>query len=332
MRYEFEARAKENLDIDVTGPAGAYESLVTKKVREFAELQANSHQKALELANKVSSTEDFDAAVALNAKKVRPSSVGDFVAGKIKNFFTGNSREDIEEEALLAITEGPMSKNSEKLNVFMKEYNRTKDVVGSFDFANFVVPEPTEEDKLFKVDEKVIYKEIGDTVYQVTTTKKENRNTGDIREEESVKAIEPTEEGFTGASAKAFSTIFNYGKDGRDELTTDAFADFAREAKDLGIRPEAPLSLKDFTTLGEIYSKYTDNPQNLRDQFRQDQILNIQEVLISDAEEIKAMIAGLEEDPSKRKQLVQVLRYRLAELMNLSESMITGRTNYVEMQ
>ena len=70
----------------------------------------------------------------------------------------------------------------------------------------------------------------------------------------------------------------------------------------------------------------------MRDQFRQDQILNIQEVLISDAEEIKAMVAGLEDDPLKRNQLVQVLRFRLAELMNLSESMVTGRTNYVEMQ
>ena len=44
------------------------------------------------------------------------------------------------------------------------------------------------------------------------------------------------------------------------------------------------------------------------------------------------MVAGLEDDPLKRNQLVQVLRFRLAELMNLSESMVTGRTNYVEMQ
>lgn len=332
MRPEFEARAKTELDMDVTGPAGAYESLVSKKVRELAEQQAEAHRTALELANKVSSTEDFDATVAINAKKARPSSVGSLITGGIKNFFTGRSREDIEEEALLAITEGPMSDNAEKLNVFMKEYNRTKDLVGSFDFANFVVPEPTSEDRLFKIDEEVTFKEIGDVVYEITTTKKTNRNTGEIISKENIKEVDSSEEGFTGASAKAFSTIFNYGKDGRDELTTDAFANFAREAKELGIRPEAPLSLEEFTALGKIYSKYTDDPQNLRDQFRQDQILNIQEVLISDAEQIKSLVAGLEEDPAKRNQLIQVLRYRLAELMRLSESMVTGRTNYVEVQ
>ena len=328
----FDARAKAQLGIDIVGPAGPYESVKEKTLREIASEQAKAYRNALEAAGKIADQEDFESAVALNAKKARPSNLGNYVTNKISSFFTGKTKEEVEQEALAAITEGPMSENAEKLNVFMDEFNRTKDLVGSFDFANFVVPEPTSEDALFQIKEAVTHKEIGGAVYEVTTTTKTNRNNGDSKTEETVKEIASTEAGLGTTSAKAFSTIFNYGKDGRDELTTDAFAQFAREAKDLNIRPEAPLSLEQFTTLGNIYSKYTDDPQNLRDQFRQDQILNLQGVLISDAEELKAMVAGLEDDPVKRNQLVQVLRFRLAELMNLSESMVTGRTNYVEMQ
>lgn len=326
----FDARAKAQLGLDVVGPGGAYEAVKEETLREIAKKQAIAYRAALAAAGKVSDQENFEAAIALNAKKARPSNLGSYVSSKINSFFSGKSNEEIEQEALAAITKGPMSENAEKLNVFMDEFNRTKNLVGAYDFANFVVPEASEDDK-YKTDEKISYKEINDVTYEITETKKTNRNTGETKSSESIKEVASTQEGFSGSSAKAFSSIFNYGTNGRDELTTEAFANFAREAKDLNIRPEAPLTLKEFTTLGRIYSKYTDDPQNLRDQFRQDQILNVQEILISDAEEIKAMVAGLEEDPTKRTELVQLLRYRLAELMRLSESMVTGRTNYVEM-
>lgn len=326
----FDARAKAQLGIDVVGPIGAYESVKEKTLREIAKEQAKAYRNALEAAGKVADQEDFEAAVSLNAKKARPSNLGSYVSNKINSFFSGKTNEDIEQEALAAITEGPMSENAEKLNVFMDEFNRTKDLIGAYDFANFVVPELSEEEK-YLTSTKSSFQEIGDEVYYITTTTTKNRRTGETNEKDTKQDVEKVSDNFSGTAAKAFSTIFNYGKDGRDELTTDAFAKFVREAKDAGINPEAPLSLTEFKTLGKLYNQYTDEPSNLRDSFRQDQILNVQEILISDAEEIQALIAGFEEDPEKQKQLTRVLQNRLVQLMKLSESMITGRQSYSEL-
>ena len=331
MRPLFEARAKETLDIDVAGPAGAYNDMVTTQVRQFAKQQSEAHRRALVLANNISDKGDYESVVALNAKAARPTSVGKALTGGIARLFTGKSKEDIDQEALLAITEGPMSENAEQLNVFMKEYNASKDLVGAYDFAKFVVPDPTAEDRLFKVDETMAYEEINDVTYEVTTTKKTNRNTGEVTSAQEVKKVAGSAEAFSATGAKAFNTIFNYGKDGRDELTTEAFATFAKQASELGIRPEAPLTLKAFNTLGNLYSTFTTDKLNLRDTFRQEQILNLQEFLITDSQEIDALIAGFTEDPEEQKRLTSFVTSSFIDIMNRARSAVTGRTPYNEL-
>lgn len=324
MRPVFEARAKENLDIDVTGPAGAYNDMVTTQVRQFAKQQSDAHRRALVLANNISDKGDYESVVALNAKAARPTSVGKALTGGIARLFTGKSKEDIDQEALLAITEGPMSENAEQLNVFMKEYNSSKDLVGAYDFAKFVVPDPTAEDRLYKTDEVTTVEEIGKVTYQVTTIKKTNRNTGEVTSAEEVKKLDNTAEAFDAAGAKSFSSIFNYGKTGQQQLTTEAFASFAKAAKELNIRPEAPLNLQEYVKLGNLYSTFTTDKLNLRDTFRQDQILNLQEVLVTRVQNIQAMIAAAETDPDKRDQLTGTLAFEIKQLMDFSSSIVTG--------
>ena len=72
----FDARAKAQLGLDVVGPGGAYEAVKEETLREIAEKQATAYRAALAAAGKVSDQENFEAAIALNAKKARPSNLG----------------------------------------------------------------------------------------------------------------------------------------------------------------------------------------------------------------------------------------------------------------
>lgn len=334
FRPQFEARAKETLDKDIVGSAGAYESMVTREVRRLAEEQAKAYSQALEAANSLATQEDFNSMLALNAKQTRGTNLVDAGVKGVKRFFTGKTQEDIDQEALLAIQEDEFVDNAEKLNIFMEEYNRTKDLVGSYDFANFVVPKPSEED-LFETKTEIKYVEFNDTVYKQTIEQKYSRNTGEQAGPPTTELAvvdSETSEDFSLDALKDFNTVFNYGKNGRDELTTEGFASFAREAKELGINPEAPVSLTEFRALGKLYNKYTTDENNLRDSFRQDQILNFQNTLISTSQDIQSMVAGFEEDPVKRNQMYQELNARLMQLMKMSESLVTGRISFNDLQ
>ena len=177
MRPQFEARAKEVVPFDRVGRAGAYDEMVTAEVRKMAEEQAAAYNRALEAANNLSSEEDFANMVALNAKEAKATNILDAATRSIGRFFTGRSAQDVEEDAFNAITNGRMSQNAEKMALFMEEYERTKDLVSAFDFANFVIPEPSEEER-FVTDKKTKYVELGNRVYKTTKTTKTDRNTG----------------------------------------------------------------------------------------------------------------------------------------------------------
>lgn len=304
MRPQFEARAKEVVPFDRVGPAGAYDELVTAEVRKMAEQQAAAYEKALGAANSLGSQEDFDNMLALNAKDARATNLLDAATRSVGRFFTGRSAQDVEEDALNAITTGRMSQNAEKLNVFMEEYNRTKDLQGSYDFANLVVPEPTKEER-FLESTKVEYVELGDNIYKRETVQRTDRNTGEVetiqKKPELAVEFEDAEE-TEAAAVKSLMSTFNYGTNARDELTTPAFAEFVRSAKELNINPEQPKTVEEYQQLAELYNARTVDKNNLRNPFQEEQIINFQEILLNDAVDIQAFLAIMKTGTEEEKQ------------------------------
>jgi hypothetical protein len=329
MRPQFEARAKEVVPFDRVGPAGAYDEMVTAEVRKMAEQQAAAYEKALRAANNLGSQEDFDNMLALNAKDARATNLLDAATRSVGRFFTGRSAQDVEEDALNAITNGRMAQNAEKLNVFMEEYNRTKDLQGSYDFANLVVPEPTEEER-YITSTKTEYTELGDNIYKRVTTIKKDRNTGKVDEFEDkpVLAIEFEDPEETKAAAvKSLMSTFNYGTNARDELTTPAFAQFVRDAKSLNINPEQPKTVEEYQQLAELYNARTVDKNNLRDPERADRIAQYQSVLAGEAVKLESfinLISTMDEDPEKRQDAILKIATILNNITQLSEAMVTG--------
>lgn len=338
MRPQFEARAKEIVPFDRVGPAGAYDEMVTAEVRKMAEEQSAAYNRALEAANNLGSEEDFANMVALNAKEAKATNILDAATRTVGRFFTGRSAQDVEEDALNAITNGRMSNNAEKLNIFMEEYNRTKDLQGSYDFANLVVPEPTEEER-FLESKKIEYVELGDNIYKRETVERKDRNTGEIKieqkEPELATEFQDNEE-TEAAAVKGLMSTFNYGTNARDELTTPAYAEFVRQARDTEvtgmtnpINPEQPRTLEEYRALAEIYNGLTTDKNNLRDSFRQEQIINFQELLLNDAVDIQAFLAimktGTEEEKDEAIRGVAAL---INSLMERSEKAVTNTTSF----
>jgi len=329
MRPQFEARAKEIVPFDRVGPAGAYDEMVTAEVRKMAEEQAAAYNRALEAANNLSSEEDFANMVALNAKEAKATNILDAATRSIGRFFTGRSAQDVEEDAFNAITNGRMSQNAEKMALFMEEYERTKNLVSAFDFANFVVPDVDEEER-YITSTKTQYIELGDNIYKRVTTIKEDRNTGKVDEFEAKPqlAIELEDpEAIREAALKARITAFNYGKDARNFLTTPSFAEFTRAAKSLNINPENPKTSEEYDILSELYNAQTVDKNNLKDPERAERIAQYQSVLAGEAVKLESfinLISTMDEDPEKRQDAIVKIATILNNITQLSEAMVTG--------
>ena len=299
-----EARLKETVPHDRVGPAGAFNALVTAEARKMAEAEAEAFNKALEAADNLGDEEDFINMIALNSKKAKATNILDAGFRSFSRLFSGNSAQDLEEKALDAIVSGPMSKNAEKLNIFMEEYNRTKDIQGAKNFADVVIPEPSEEER-FLESTKVEYVELGDNIYKRETVQRTDRNTGEVetiqkKPELAVEFEDPEE---TEASAvKSLMSTFNYGTNARDELTTPAFAQFVRDAKSLNINPEQPKTVEEYQQLAELYNARTVDKNNLRNPFQEEQIINFQEILLNDAVDIQAFLAIMKTGTEEEKQ------------------------------
>ena len=338
MRPQFEARAKEIVPFDRVGPAGAYDEMVTAEVRKMAEQQAEAYSKALEAANNLGSEEDFANMIALNAKEAKATNILDAATRTVGRFFTGRSAQDVEEDALNAITNGRMSNNAEKLNIFMEEYNRTKDLQGSYDFANLVVPEPAEKER-FLESRKIEYVELGDKIYKRETVERKDRNTGAIKIEQKLPEVADEfqdDEKTEAAAVKGLMSSFNYGTNARDELTTPAYAEFVRRARDPEvtgmknpINPEQPRTIEEYRKLAEIYNGLTTDKNNLRDAFRQEQVINFQELLLNDAVDIQAFLAIMKTGTKEEKdEAIRGVAALINSLMERAETAVTGTTSF----
>ena len=129
-----------------------YSSVVDKRTKAVAKTYADSYRELTRLSDRVLSEEDFEAQLALHTNKGLSQDVGQYALREISEFFGGKSREDIELEALTAITEGPMAQNAQALDTFMKAYRSVGSLARAQDFTDVVVGKIS-DDKLITVEE-----------------------------------------------------------------------------------------------------------------------------------------------------------------------------------
>jgi len=339
MGPQFEEYLQRNLPDDITGKAGPYEEWREKQKLKMAEdWLENQYRPALALAKKVASEEDYSAMVELNTKKAAPSNLGSWVTRTGANLLGGKNQKDVETEAVLAITEGRMAKNAEKLNTFMSTYKRTGDIVRAFDIANVVFPEvEMSEDEKYKINRTQKLQEIDDRLVVYEEIERTEINTGDKTTEINVTdkgkprvIFEPNSDDNTVSldTMKSLNTIFNFEKDGRQLLRPSAFANFADEATNAQLNIQAPKTLAEHNKLQAIYRKYLNNSDNLRDEYRNQKTLRTFDLVVGEPEELQAMLSSVlvETDPEKRNAAMQELQTFIASKLSFAEELQSATT------
>ena len=325
-RDPFEARAREVVPFEKVGSAGAYNAVISKEARKLAEQRAATHREGLTFAEKVVDEEDFEAMMSLNARKARPTNVFGALTQGAERMFKGKTKDQFDSEALAAIRNSDMAMNIDQMNQFEKRYEKTKDVVGSYDFAKIVVPDAPEDEK-FLTEVKTDVKGVGSNIVEVTTKKQTNRNTGASTESvaTSITRLEDkTTDELKAAALKTAKDSFDFAKDARDAMTTEGYSNFVAEVKDtIGINITDPTNMEEYLSIAEIYNSYATDKNNLKDAFRDKVYTTSLDVFLSEAQDIQALLAGLEEDPDKRSVMLGVLVERLMNL-NIQAAQVSG--------
>ena len=325
-RDPFEARAREVVPFEKVGSAGAYNAVISKEARKLAEQRAAAHREGLTFAEKVVDEEDFEAMMSLNARKARPTNVFGALTQGAERMFKGKTKDQFDSEALAAIRNSDMAMNIDQMNQFEKRYEKTKDVVGSYDFAKIVVPDAPEDEK-FLTEVKTDVKGVGSNIVEVTTKKQTNRNTGASTESVSTSITrleDKTTDELKAAALKTAKDSFDFAKDARDAMTTEGYSNFVAEVKDtIGINITDPTNMEEYLSIAEIYNSYATDKNNLKDAFRDKVYTTSLDVFLSEAQDIQALLAGLEEDPDKRSVMLGVLVERLMNL-NIQAAQVSG--------
>ena len=334
---EFESIIARNVPDKYVGEAGPYrEWLENEKKKMAKDWVENEYRPGLELAKQISSKEDFESMVALNAKRAAPNNLGSWLTRKSANVLGGKSEEDIELEALEAITEGRMAENAEKLNTFMETYRSLGDMTRAYDVANIVFPEQEiSEDERYNINRTDRITNIDDQLVVYQEIEKTDRNTGEklteinIEERQKPKVVfkpdaDPDEINLD--VIKSLNTIFNFDKDGRNVLTETAFTAFVAEATGDGLNVQAPKTVAEHDKLQAIYRTYLTNEKNLQNQFKNQQTLKIFDLIVGEPEEFMNMLnsALVEDDPEKRRIGMQNLTMDIVRKMGLAEQLLKG--------
>jgi len=326
---QVEAAIAQKYGVEEIGKFGSYRDLTEQTALKIAEEQAKAFKEAYEASKKLGTQEEYDAVVALNTKKARATSIKDMPAKLIFGLFDGKSQEEVDAQAIEAIADGPMANNAEQFNLFVENFNKTKNVQQSYDFAKQIVPD---KDEKYTEEKDINFQKFGDDLYQITTTKKTDRynpkNTTTDADVEIVGAEGKDGISLDTAAMKSFNTVFNYGKEGFTVLKGEAFSRFTDEAAKAGINVGAPENVQQYQTLGRLFSKYVADTNNVKDKEVSDEKSAIAQVLIGQAQEIQSLLAGLEENPERRDELQEELALRLNRLYDLSRQAVTNRFDY----
>ena len=266
MRPFFVARLKENTP-DMKEGTDYFNAYVTENLTPLAQKVVDSRTEMLELARGLKDTETFNAETVAKIQRAAPPSVGQFLTSSVANLFTGKSREEIETESLASIVNGKDMQNAERLIEFQAEYNRTKDISKSFNFAKAVVPETPDEERYTTDVTFTVIKGDNGKLVQIKQETKTDKSTGEQTQgEPSISDVTPATFGAAGVLKTKLSS-FNFSKDGATLLNTPAYKKFIREVNDEGIEISDIASTDEYNKVSKIFQAVMLEDGALKDSF-----------------------------------------------------------------
>lgn len=305
MKPVFTKRAEAYLSNAQTGPAGIYEALIDQEVRKLSKDWGTQFNLGLEKVNKLGTEEEFSTMFASAVKSARPSNFTDFATQGISNFFTGETKQSREQDAIKYISENLLSQNADAVNDFQKQYAKFKDTALAYDMTDLkyktlgkdggtLVSQKISKDELYLIEEKVNTKfdpNIGMFVYTKETIKT-NRNTGSKFATQTNSISTETEEtDLTKANMKTYHqkkvgerlAIFDPLINGQELLTPEAFELFVKQLAEEDKKLSNFENVEDYNNTMLIFQKYLETSNNVQsDSFDNVKIEIIKELVNDD--------------------------------------------------
>ena len=269
-RAELAEREGEEGWRDFAANPDVFDADIRRRLGEIITPMAENHDEAYALSQKVGTYEDFSAMVDLSSKNAKPTSVMGLLSREIRGAISGKSRQDFEDEALLAIQQGPLAQNRDAFNTFMDQYEKNKDIVKAAKFTEFVheLEAPTDR---FKVDRVESITSVGTganfRLIQQVQEKKTDRFTGEV-----VTTVSDPEVIFDATKdnpvlaadqmREMLQNNVNYKQDVLDDFSAKGQNQFATRVQAAGYN-----TIGDYTTFeqwkaeGEIFTEMMQNPE-----------------------------------------------------------------------
>lgn len=147
-----------------------FESVLYKRTQQVAADQLQRLREARAIYEGAGMDKNVDR-LAIVAKQYRPQSVEDAISGFLVNSFRGKSREDLEQEEILALQdftndqeEGSRGYYAKKLALIKERYDRTGDLLGSKVYTENMMMDEPEPGERFKTIERLEKITVGDRV------------------------------------------------------------------------------------------------------------------------------------------------------------------------
>lgn len=282
-----------------------FDADIRKRLAEIITPMAENHDEAYALSQKVGTYEDFSAMVDLSSKNAKPTSVMGLLSRELRGAISGKSRQDFEDEALLAIQQGPLAQNRDAFNTFMEKYEETRDVVRSAKFTEFVHElEAPEKSEQVERSESLINVGTGANlrVFKTITEKRTDRITGDVvtttLEPELV--FDATKDNPILAAkqtSEVLKNMFNYAEDSRLFLNQDGVTEFGNRVQAAGYDQVGDYSTQEqWEAEGKIFTELISNPSYVENADLRARLSAGYDLIVNDGVELQALVLSYEQE------------------------------------
>lgn len=266
LRDTFTEQFKMNADPNEVGTT-AYQQLIETELTKLAKQRVDKRNEILEAAKKLKSEETFNLEAANAIRSARGLSVADSITNSILGLFEGTSAADREQLAIKAIQAN--DPNRKRVLTLMEEYNKTKNFVTAYDYANVVVPKTPKEERFEDVSTYQV-KTSGSTLYII-----EQKITKDKFNILPDKQSKPTVEVADRAQAndialKAMKSNFNFATQAKTILNTEHLKDFVRAVGEKNIQLTNIKSASEYATVSELFQTTMERDGALKDAYNDD--------------------------------------------------------------
>ena len=340
-RRAAEALRAEGLDI-YHGEYGPFQNEITALVDGWAQDSADEYEEAMKLIRQLGTKDEYDAMVALNRKDARSDNIFGTLINKAKNWARSTTQQEVDDRAIQNIENSQIAQSYDALNTFQKEYNRTRNVMQSYDFtqwANNLKFDSTEEehDQLWTLKERDVDATTveGAIIFRGTETW-QSLNTDRLKtvpiEEDSIEFFE--RDPSPAAAQKIFEDIARkvYGEANFhtmvvDQLTTEGVQEFTnlveqRTGKSLIAIEAGDNIVEDLQTVSDVYGQMTkERSKYLKDEVM-DAALAAQFDLIQG--EVQAMLLDINDFDYHDPRYEETLNMHMRQFSTKIQSLITA--------